>query len=141
MQTIPDNHILELTGTPRQRGLVHGEIMRKEIQGLLERWKGFLGRFIDSSIDSYIESLVKETNFIQAVNKWTPGLLDEVSGIAEAANVNFNELFASQLLDEEWWFRQDRQAKCAAASSSCSSIGWISQEKVLVSSCPEHGSA
>ena len=129
MQTIPDNHILELAGTPRQRGLVHGEIMRKEIQGLLERWKGFLARFIDSSINSYIESLVKETNFIQAVNKWTPGLLDEVSGMAEAANVNFNELFASQLLDEEWWFRQDRQAKRAAASSSCSSIGWKSQEK------------
>ncbi len=124
MQTIPDSHILHLTGSPRQRGQIHGEAMRGQIRDLLARWKIFLARFSKASPDIYIRELVTQTNFIQAIERWTPGLLDEVHGMAEGAGVDFNELFGFQLQDEEWWFGQDRKKAQQAAVRNCSSVGW-----------------
>ena len=43
-----------------------------------------------------------DTDFIPAIEKWTPGLLDEVRGIAEGAKLPFEEVYVFQLADEIW---------------------------------------
>ena len=72
----------------------------------------------------YIHKLVSQTNFTPAIEKWTPGLLEEVRGIAEGAGAAFNDIFAFQLQDEEWWFGQECKQQQQTAANHCSSLGW-----------------
>ena len=75
---------------------------------------------------NYLDRLLTGTNFMPAIERWTPNLLEEIRGIAEGANIDFRYIFARQLSDEEPWFR--REIKLAAEghadeNRACSSIG------------------
>jgi isopenicillin-N N-acyltransferase-like protein len=107
--------VLELAGSPRERGRAHGEALRSQIVDYLGVWKEALGQ--DTGLDpgEYLSRFVRETNFMPAVERWTPGLLAEVQGIAEGSGVDFDTIWAVQLGDEEWWYRRD--LKLAASDS------------------------
>ncbi len=124
MNDFPTSHILILAGPPRERGRMHGETMRHKIQELMARWIDALAR--ESSIlpGQYLRELVSETNFMPVIQKWTPDLLEEVRGIAEGSAVDFPTIFAFQLQDEEWWFRQNKHQEPRGEPRGCSSIGW-----------------
>jgi len=124
MQQFPPSHLLTLTGSPRQRGRIHGESLRSEIHELLKRWKDYLSRVNAISPAKYIRELVSQTNFSAAIEKWTPGLLEEVRGISEGAGEKFNDIFAFQLQDEEWWFSQEKWLKMRNSTHFCSAFGW-----------------
>jgi hypothetical protein len=49
-----------------------------------------------------IRRLLQRTNFVDAILKWTPDLLDEVRGIADGCGLSFDTMLAFQLLDELW---------------------------------------
>lgn len=123
MIEFPESHFLILSGPPRERGRMHGETLRGKIQELLQRWKDQLASTTKISPRYYVRELVAETNFVAAIERWTPGLLEEVRGISEGANVSFEELYAFQLQDEEWWFGQEKNQARQEATSNCSSIG------------------
>lgn len=124
MKEFAQSDIITLYGPPRQRGRIHGETFRTKIQELINRWKSWLAPSIDKSPDQYIQELVSETKFIKAIERWTPGLLEEVTGIAEGAGVDFNDIFGFQLQDEEWWFGQEKKLAHQSPARNCSSIGW-----------------
>ena len=124
MQQFPPSHILTLTGSPRQRGRMHGEILRRDIRELLRLWKEYLAAVNAIAAEKYIRELVNHTNFNAAIEKWTPGLLEEVRGIAEGAGENFLDMFAFQLQDEEWWYGQVRNQKHKNEADTCSALGW-----------------
>ena len=136
MQQFPPSRLLTLTGLPRQRGQIHGESLRREIHELIRRWQETLARSSAISPAKYIREMVKQTNFTAASEKWTPRLLEEVRGIAEGSGENFNDIFAFQLQDEEWWFgqekglnqpnasRQDSAGRHSSAGRHCSALGW-----------------
>ena len=124
MKHFPTTHLLTLTGSPRQRGHAHGESLRRQIRELLLRWKDFLAWTHGVSPRDYIHEFISQTNFTPAIEKWTPGLLDEVRGIAEGAAVDFTDIYAFQLQDEEWWFGQAHKKQPAAAANACSSLAW-----------------
>jgi isopenicillin-N N-acyltransferase like protein len=124
MKEFTQSDIITLYGSPRQRGRIHGETFRTKIQELMNRWKSWLAPTIDNSPDQYIQELVSETKFLTAIERWTPGLLEEVAGIAEGAGVDFNDIFGFQLQDEEWWFGQEKKLAHQSPARNCSSIGW-----------------
>ncbi len=124
MNDFPTSHILTLTGPPRERGRMHGEIMRPRIQELMSRWKETLSQEGCNPLGQYLQDLVSETNFMPAIQRWTPDLLEEVRGIAEGSGVDFPTIFAFQLQDEEWWFRQDKWQALHGGPRGCSSVGW-----------------
>ena len=95
--------VLELTGTPKQRGQIHGETLRDLVYEAVESWKYFIQQ-TTPPIDRTIDALVNRSHFLEAVKKWTPQLLEEVEGIAEGSNMPFNDIFALQLMDEGGWF-------------------------------------
>lgn len=109
-----------LDGTPRDRGRIHGEALKPMILESLERWKYLLGQRFKKSVDRLIDQLVEKTNFLAAAKKWTPQLLDEVKGIAEGAGLDFNLVFALQLMDEWIWCLQSRAQNTV---ERCSSLG------------------
>lgn len=96
--------VLELSGSPYQRGLQHGKELRSQIARILELWKENLRNETKYDPDSLLKHFLAETDFTPAIKKWTPDLLEEVRGIAEGAGQPYQTVFAFQLPDEIWVF-------------------------------------
>ncbi len=98
--------VLTLEGTPRQRGRQHGEEMREMIGRHLDLYRENIQ--LDTGLDAqvFLDRFFAATDFMPAIEKYTPDLLEEVYGIAEGSGRNFDEVLARQLSDEDPWFRQ-----------------------------------
>jgi len=99
--------VIELRGTPYQRGQTHGQSLKPEIQELVKRWKADLEKTYSVPATTFIEKLLEASDFEPAIERWTPGLLDEVRGIADGAGVDFQTMYAFQLVDESWVMSDD----------------------------------
>jgi hypothetical protein len=113
--------ILHLTGTPQQRGQTHGEEMRGKIASILDLWKADIEQETSLPAEEYIARFTAGTNFLPAIERWMPDLLEEVRGLAEGAMQNFDTMLAFQCMDEDWWFRKTFDQE------HCSVIGLQSQ--------------
>jgi isopenicillin-N N-acyltransferase like protein len=110
---------VKLSGSARKRGQMRGEILKPMIWEQMERLKAQTS-LSDSSTQAYVETFFKQTTYSQAVEKWTPDLLEEVRGISEGCGIPFEEIFILSCLDETWRFSQSRQG---IASMGCTSLG------------------
>lgn len=113
----PRLHTVTLEGPPQERGAVHGKTFKEPIHALLKLWKADLKARYEMGADASIQRFLKSTDFLPAIKKWTPELLDEVNGIAKGAGVDFDTMFAFQLLDEYWCHGP------GLAGEHCSSLG------------------
>lgn len=114
--------ILTLKGTPRERGRQHGEELREAIGRHLDLYRENIQQ--DTGLDAqvFFDRFYAETDFLPAIEKFTPDLLEEVRGIAEGSGRNFDEVLARQLSDEDPWFRQIVKFG-RAIPENCSCIG------------------
>ncbi len=110
--------VLVLEGTPRQRGLAHGKALQKQIHQVLKLWKAELAATYKMDADAFIQCFVKKTDYLSAMKKWTPDLVEEIEGIAEGAGVDFPTLYVFQLVDEVW------AAGPEVVANQCSSLGF-----------------
>ncbi len=113
-----------LEGDALARGRAHGEELRVQIRGARERWRDELASAVGSDVDGYLRDFLAVTDFPSAIDAHTPGMLDEVRGIAQGAGLEFEECLAYQLADEEWWFR-DRRTQQPRAAEQCSTAGAV----------------
>ncbi len=105
--------VLELQGTPYERGKIHGQTLKMEIQELIKLWKADIEKSYSIPAETFIRKLLEVSDFQPAIERWTPGLLDEVRGIADGAGVDFQTMYAFQLIDETWVMSEDLGlAKC-----------------------------
>ena len=113
--------VIDLPADPRARGRAHGEALRDFVHDHLEAWMANLdgGRADDPR--AWLQALLDETDFLTAIRRETPALLEEVEGIAEGAGLPFHDILALQLLDEQWAFAARRRA-AAQAHDKCSSF-------------------
>src|SRR5262249_21130394 len=100
--------VLELHGTPYERGLAHGRTLKAEIARHVERWKRNVGEAAKADADATVARFLRETRFGEAAKKWTPDLLEEIRGIADGSGQRYDTIFALQLLDELWVFLEAR---------------------------------
>lgn len=114
--------VLELRGGPRQRGRIHGEALRPQVHEHLERWKTALVEDLGVDPEQYVQDILAETNFLPAIERWTPDLLEELRGVAEGAGTDFRYTFVRALSDEEPWYRRERKL-AAMVSKGCSCVG------------------
>lgn len=122
--------VLELKGTPYERGLIHGRSLKAEIQELVKRWKADLEKTYSVPAETCIKKFLDAADFQPAIERWTPGLLDEVRGIADGAGIDFETMYAFQLVDESWVMGPDLGfAKCTtiAARRRGDSPAFVSQ--------------
>jgi hypothetical protein len=108
---------VELSGSGYDRGVQHGKALKAEIAEILRRFKENLKISRERDPDSLIAEFLHATDFIPAIKKWTPDLLDEVKGIAEGSGQKFETIFAYQLPDEIWVYFDKLDA------DHCSGIG------------------
>jgi isopenicillin-N N-acyltransferase like protein len=110
--------IVDLEGTPYEMGKIHGRTLRAEIGELLKRWKSDLEKNYRVPAGVFIQKFLKKTDFRPSIDRWTPGLLDEVRGIADGAGVDFETMYAYQLVDEIWVMNSDADlAKCTSIAA------------------------
>lgn len=103
--------VIELSGSPRERGRAHGEDLRGLVRARDARWREEIETACATPADAFIERFLAETRFIPAIQRWTPALLDEVLGIAEGAGLPYERVLACQLMDEEWWWSEPLQQR------------------------------
>ena len=109
--------VLELSGSPYERGVQHGRLLRAEIAQILALWKKDQGDFTQTDPELVVREFIAWSRHEKAIREWAPTLLDEVRGLADGAGQPFELMLAYQLLDEIWAF-EDIPAK-----AHCSSIG------------------
>ena len=119
LESAPKLRVVDLEGgTPYHMGLVHGRALKGEIRELVKRWKQDLEKTYGVPADDFIAEFLKKTDFKPAIARWTPGLLDEVRGIADASGLDFDTMYAYQLIDELWAIGPDvMPAKCTTVAA------------------------
>ena len=110
--------MVTLRGSAYERGRTHGETLRESIRNLTVKWKADLAANTGRDADQFIAAFLRDTDFLPAVRKWTPDLLDEVRGIADGAGIPFETALAMQLLDELWSYAAEQRD-----ANHCSTIG------------------
>ncbi|HUU29976.1 MAG TPA: C45 family peptidase [archaeon] len=104
-----------LEGSPYEQGLAHGRQLKDKIQRVVWLWKENQARLYGVNPDSFIKVFLERTDYTSAIKEYTPELLEEVKGIATGADMDFNTIFAFQLLDEVGMNGRDvMQDKCSA---------------------------
>jgi len=110
--------ILHLNGTPYENGFQHGRIMKSRIIELVGLWKKDIEEKYQISADKFIKTFLDSTDYIPAIKKWTPDLLEEIKGISAGSGIDFNTIFAFQLIDEIW-----TNARLINIPHHCTSVG------------------
>ncbi|MEZ5775603.1 MAG: C45 family peptidase [Hyphomicrobiaceae bacterium] len=95
---------LEISGTPRERGIAYGRGLAGLIRERDAAWRHAIEARDHMPADAFIARLLGATDFLPAIERFVPDLLEEVHGIAEGAGLPFDAMLAAQLMDEEWWF-------------------------------------
>jgi len=125
--------ILDLKGSPIERGLCYGETQKQSIACSLESWLEDLGSFsYDSQCsskvnpDDYLRLFFSQTKYISAIKRWAPDLLEEIKGIAEAASQPFEHVLGLNLMDEEWVF--GLRQRINKPREKCTAFGLYNEE-------------
>lgn len=94
--------VLKLSGTSYEIGFQHGQILKKEIHDLVALWESDIESNFEIPAEEFIKKFIESTDYLNAMEKWTPELIDEIKGISEGANIDFTKMFVFQLIDEMW---------------------------------------
>lgn len=108
---------LDLHGTPYERGLAHGELLRDDIHAVIALLKDDIATTTGLEADTFIHRFLHGTEFVDAMHRWTPELLEEVKGIAAGSGMDEASILMHQLGDE-FYFNAER-----FGAHKCSSIG------------------
>jgi hypothetical protein len=111
-------HFVELSGSGYRRGLRHGCALKAEIAESVQHWKDNLQAQRKQDPDTVIAEFHRDTSFVPAIQRWTPGLLGEVRGIAEGSGQTLETMLAFQCVDEIWGYLN-------AKAHHCSGVGLI----------------
>jgi isopenicillin-N N-acyltransferase like protein len=99
--------VIDCAGSPAEIGEAHGEFARDLIGSTIDSWLSLVAGKTESANEAFARFL-GATSFMPAIETHTPGLLDELRGIARGANQPFETLLVYNLMDEEWSFRTGR---------------------------------
>ena len=83
--------LIEISGTPRNRGRAHGEIAREQVRRSLDHYRE---AFVSSSALAWPDVLAKARRWRPVIAAAAPHLLEEMDGIAEGAGLHPDEILA-----------------------------------------------
>ena len=105
--------IVDLQGDGRSRGQGHGESLRVEIDTALQQWRDRIVRQRATTPRQFVERFLESTEYVQTVRRLVPDLYDEVLGIAAGSGQPVDDVWAYNLMDEEWRFEQEQAVGCS----------------------------
>lgn len=90
----------EFSGTSREIGLAHGKALKPVIHKAVTQWQEFLSTWSGKTFEELLAGFTKQTNYMPAIEKYAPHTLDEIRGIAEGAEMDYDLVYAWQMVDE-----------------------------------------
>lgn len=116
--------LVELPAEPRARGKAHGEALRDLIGEGIARWHDSLATATGEDPRVWIRGFLAASDHRPAIERWAPSFLDEIDGIAAGAGVDPDEMYAFQLVDEQWCYEgRRRAARATDEGAGCSTLG------------------
>lgn len=106
-----------LSGSGYELGLQHGQIFKKEIGEIVEKWKENTKAQVERDAEDVLGEFLAYADFEGSIKKWTPELYEEVRGIAEGSGQDFDMILTLNMLDEFWVFLNNPE------NHHCSNIG------------------
>ncbi len=129
---------LETEGSAYERGIIHGEALKKHIPRM-NLYTGMIRYFGYTSFDLFAKDVLDNTSFLSTAKKWAPELIDEIQGIADGAKIEFNSMFVRQLIEEMGWYSKLRASIenldklkdefKTTTSQQCSALGVFDQSQ------------
>lgn len=116
--------VIELSGTNYEIGLQHGKILKNEIHELVKLWEKDIESNYGIPSDTFVVKFLRSTEYLKAIAEWTPNLLEEIKGISQGAEIDFNKMFVFQLIDEMW-----TNGRIVHSIHHCTSIGVANRKK------------
>ena len=114
--------VVELKGSPYDRGYQHGSQLKKEISEVYTKWKENVRKDTNKNPDQVIRHFLQTSNYLLAIHKWTPDVYEELRGLAEGSGQTLDDVLVFQLIDEYWGYL-DRLEHNSVSKSHCSAIG------------------
>lgn len=108
---------LELSGSPYDRGLAHGRLLKDDIKAVTDSLLLDIERTVGGDPRDFITRFLEKTDFTTAIEAHTPELLEEIKGIAEGSEIDHDLIMMHQLGDE-FFFNSEY-----IFAHKCSSIG------------------
>ena len=101
-QTTRELKAVTFSGNGYKLGLQHGMELKKEINEIILEWKRNTANQLGKDADIVLKDFFEYAEFDDAIKKWTPDLYEEVKGIADGSDQQFNDVLVLNLLDEFW---------------------------------------
>jgi isopenicillin-N N-acyltransferase-like protein len=101
---------IEVSGLPRELGRQLGEAAREEIRGFCEIALRHVRKTVSISLDKALEVARRSAEFAE---RYSPDMMDELRGTAEAAGVTIDDLMLLQVRNQ---LQPDGDAGCTALS-------------------------
>jgi len=113
--------LLELSGEPFERGVVHGEKYASQIKEAIRILKTIIRLDVDKEPDKYFSTFYEKQNFIPSIKQHTPDLWEELEGLAKGSKCSIQDIFIMQLGDDFFAYTGDFGTSMGAVR--CSSLG------------------
>lgn len=97
--------VVELSGGAYERGLACGRALGPGIEAHMAAWRDWLSKATGRPAFDYVRDMLRETDYLPAIDRFAPDLLEEVRGVAEGAGADRDLVYGLQLMDEEWFHR------------------------------------
>ncbi|NAS14151.1 C45 family autoproteolytic acyltransferase/hydolase [Poritiphilus flavus] len=110
-------HYITQQGSAYERGYEHGRILKDEIGSQVAKWESAMGAELGIQRDSMLLIVSKHSQFLDAVQREAPELLEEINGIADGAQLDRDLILCYNLGEEIYNF-------ITAGFESCSTIAY-----------------
>lgn len=125
---------VSFSGSGYELGLQHGKELKKEIGEIISAWKKNTSSSLGEDADLVLKDFFEYAEFDEAIKKWRPELYEEIKGISDGSEQNFNDVLILNLLDEFWVYRNNldnHHCSALGVPSRNGEPGYISQNMDL----------
>ena len=110
--------------TPYGRGYQHGVALEFPIKKAMRQFRNWIRTTVGmEEPESMIQDFAANTPYLESVKTQVPDLFEEMSGVAEGARVDLNELFVYQSFDEFFVFLLTSGSLEMGTTGHCTTAG------------------
>ena len=93
-------NVIHLEGAPYDRGLMHGQLLKDEIHIIINQWMAQIETMHQIKFEDIKYKFLNNIKYLDSIIEWNPQLIDEIKGIADGSEIDFDTIFLFQIGEE-----------------------------------------